>query len=180
MSELERRVRRLEDRVAIADLLARYANAVDDRDIALVGECFCEDGVFGRWNGTDRAEGREAVEQFYRERLAGTGPSFHYTHGAELSFESDDHARGVVTAHAEMSVGGRLLIAAFRYMDQYRRDPDSRWRFLERLTRFYYFMPHDELDHSYAAPHRITFPGPSMPADLPDELATWKLFTGMT
>ena len=178
MTELEQRIRRLEDRAAISDLLARYANAVDDRDISLVGECFCEDAVFGRWNGTDRAEGRAGVMQFYRDRLGGTGPSFHYTHGLDLEFESDDLARGVVTAHAEMSVDNRLLIAAFRYMDQYRRDADGRWRFLERITRFYYFMPHDELDGSYAARDRITFPGPPMPADLPDGLDTWKAFTG--
>ena len=45
MTDLGPRVRRLEDRFEIQDLVARYYNAVDDRDIELVGELFCADGV---------------------------------------------------------------------------------------------------------------------------------------
>ena len=67
--DMEARIRRLEDRAEIQNLHARYANAVDDRDLDVVADCFCEDGVFGRWGTDDRAEGREAVVQFYRDRL---------------------------------------------------------------------------------------------------------------
>ncbi len=143
-----------------------------------IADCFCADGVFGRWNGTDRAEGTEAIVQFYRDRLGGTGPSFHFPHAAEVHFDDDDHAHGTVTAHAEMSVDGRLMIAALRYMDRYRRDPDGQWRFAERFSRFYYFMPHDELDEHYGDAERITWPAPAKTADLPDELDTWKAFVG--
>lgn len=176
--DLSTRIERIESRLAIENLIARYATAVDDRDLETVGNCFCEDGVFGRWNGTDRAEGRGAIVQFYQDRLSGTGPSFHIPHGAEIEVHDVATASGTVTAHAEMSVDGRLLVAGFRYMDRYRRDDDGAWRFLERLTRFYYFMPHDELDSAYGRTNRITFPGPPQPADLPDGLETWKAFTG--
>jgi uncharacterized protein (TIGR02246 family) len=176
--DMEARIRRLEDRAEIQNLHARYANAVDDRDLDVVADCFCEDGVFGRWGTDDRAEGREAVVQFYRDRLGGTGPSFHYPHVAEIVFDDDDNAHGTLTAHAEMSVDGRLMIAGLRYMDRYRRDPDGRWRFAERYSRFYYFMPHDELDTNYGARDRITWPAPARPADLPDGLDTWKAFVG--
>ena len=176
MTDLEGRIQRLEDRNAILSLIARYYNAVDDRDIDLVGTLFCEDGVFGRWNGTDRAEGREAIMSFYRERLAAVGPSFHYPHAHLIEFESDDRATGVVTAHAELGIQHKMVITGFRYHDAYRRDPDGEWRFLQRLTRFYYFMSHEELHDHYEDPIRIRWPGEPMAADLPDGLDTWNAF----
>ena len=179
MEQLESRIRRLEDRVELADLIARYYNAVDDRDIELVGELFCEDGVFGRFNGTDRAEGREAIKQFYYERLGPIGPSFHYPHAQLIEFDDDDHATGVVTAHAEMGIQGKMVITGFRYQDRYRRDPDGAWRFLQRLSRFFYMMSHDELHDHYDDPIRVRWPGEPMAADLPDQLDTWKSFKGI-
>ena len=179
MVTLEERISRLEDRSEIIELAARYANAVDDRDIEAVGEMFCEDGVFGRYNGTDRAEGRDAIKAFYRERLGMVGPSFHYPHAHVIDFESESSARGTVTAHAEMGVADRLVITGFRYEDRYRKDSDGRWRFLQRLSRFYYMMAHDELDTAYSDPIRIRWPGEPMAADLPDPLDTWKQFKGI-
>ena len=176
MTDLERRIQRLEDRNAITNLLARYYNAVDDRDIDVVGSLFCEDGVFGRYNGTDRAEGRQAIIDFYHDRLGPVGPSFHYPHAIFIDFESDELASGVVTAHAEMGIEGKMVMVGFRYEDKYRKDPDGEWRFLERLTRFYYFMSHEELHDHYTDPIRIRWPGEPMPADLPDGLDTWKAF----
>jgi uncharacterized protein (TIGR02246 family) len=179
MSDLEERVQRLEDRNAILTLVARYYNAVDDRDIDLVGSLFCEDGVFGRYNGTDRVEGRAAIEAFYNERLGPVGPSFHYPHAHIIEFDSDTSATGVVTAHAEMGIQGKMVITGFRYQDKYRKDPDGEWRFLERLTRFYYFMSHEDLHDHYEDPVRIRWPGEPMPADLPDSLPTWRAFKGL-
>lgn len=179
MTDIEARLQRLEDRNAILDLIARYYNAVDDRDITAVGSLFCEDGVFGRYNGTDRAEGRDAIVAFYNERLALVGPSFHYPHAHLIEFQSDTQATGVVTAHAEMGVQDKLVITGFRYQDRYRKDPDGEWRFLERITRFYYMMTHDELHDHYSDEIRIRWPGEPMPADLPDGLDTWKRFKGL-
>jgi uncharacterized protein (TIGR02246 family) len=179
MDDLEQRVKRLEDRTEILNLVARYYNAVDDRDIELVGELFCDDGVFGRYNGTDRAEGRDAIKAFYYDRLSGVGPSFHYPHAHLIEFDSPDTATGVITAHAEMGIEGKMVMTGFRYEDRYRRDGDGVWRFLERLTRFYYFMSHEDLHHHYEDDVRIRWPGEPMVADLPDGLDTWKEFKGL-
>ena len=180
MTDLADRIARLEARTEIENLIAAYANAVDDRDIDAVGEMFCEDAVFGRYNGTDRAEGREAIKAFYHERLGLVGPSFHYPHAVHIEFESDTQAAGVVTAHAEMGVEGKLVVTGFRYQDKYRRDEDGTWRFLQRLSRFYYMMTHDELHDHYSDPIRIRWPGQPMAADLPDGLDTWKQFKGIS
>ena len=179
MSDVEARLQRIEDRFAILDLIARYYNAVDDRDIDAVGEMFCEDGVFGRWNGTDRAEGRAAIKQFYYDRLGMVGPSFHYPHAHLIEFQSDTMATGVVTAHAEMGVEDKLVVTGFRYEDKYRKDDDGRWRFLQRLSRFFYMMSHDEMHEHYSDPIRVRWPGTPMVADLPDGLDSWKRFKGL-
>lgn len=179
MTDIAARVQRIEDRIAILDLIARYYNAVDDRDIDTVATLFTEDAVFGRYNGTDRAEGRDAIVAFYYERLGMMGPSFHYPHAHLIEFESDTSATGIVTAHAEMGVEDKLVITGFRYHDRYRKDDDGEWRFLQRLSRFYYMMSHDELHDHYSDPIRVRWPGTPMPADLPDGLDTWKKFKGL-
>lgn len=179
MSDLEARIQRLEDRQAILDLVARYYNAVDDRDIDAVGAMFCLDGVFGRFNGSDRAEGRDAIVRFYNDRLSLAGPSFHYPHAHVIDFHSDIEASGVVTAHAELGVEDKMVMTGFRYQDRYRKESDGRWRFAERLTRFFYMMSHDELHEHYSDPIRIRWPGEPMAADLPDGLDTWKSFKGI-
>jgi len=176
MADLEARVRRLEDRAEILNLIARYYNAVDDRDIDLVADLFCEDGAYGRYNGTDRADGRDEIFTFYTERLKNAGPTFHYPHAHLIEFESDTRATGVVTAHAEMGVGDELILAGFRYHDRYRKDPDGVWRFEERLTKFFYFMTVEDLARHYSAPERLRWPRDPAPADLPNQLDTWKAF----
>ena len=56
---IEQRVQVLEDRLAIGDLLVRYAVLLDDRRFEEVGELFTEDGVFSSPNS--RTVGRAAI-----------------------------------------------------------------------------------------------------------------------
>ena len=70
--DLAARVRRLEDRWALADLVSRYAVAVDDRDWDAVGAMYARDSVFDSVLG--RFEGRDAVVEYYRERTESFGP----------------------------------------------------------------------------------------------------------
>lgn len=59
MTLLEDRVRRLEDRFEINDLLVAYAVLLDDRQFEAVGRLFTEDGVFASPNST--TNGRTAI-----------------------------------------------------------------------------------------------------------------------
>lgn len=168
------RIQRLEDRLDIAELIARYGIVLDNRDYAAVGELFTEDARFWQHVGDTDAHSRQGIVDFYRERLGHSGPSYHYHHGHVVEFDDDRSAHGIVTAHAEMGIEGRMILVGLRYHDVYVKGDDDRWRFAERETWFHYFMPADELPNRYSAEIRRTWPGAPLPADVPDSLATYQ------
>ena len=173
MSDAEERLQRLEDRVAIEELLARYANACDDRDMPALAACFATDFEFDSVAG--HSVGREAAMAYYHERLAMYGVTFHVPHTLVLEELGDDSARGVVTSHAEMEIGHELFVTAFRYHDHYVRE-DGRWRFRLRGVRAFYAMPLHEL-HGRLDEHRLRWPGTEpAAAALPEPLPTWADF----
>src|SRR5687768_2424685 len=117
--ELAYAVRRIEDRIAINELLARYSNAIDDRDMDVFADCFTEDFEFESVAGHSR--GRGAALEYYAERMGSCGFSFHVPHTLILDFLDGDTATGIVTAHAELQLEDRLFATAFRYHDTYQR-----------------------------------------------------------
>jgi hypothetical protein len=174
--DLNERLQRVEDRLAIQDLISRYGITLDDRRYNEVGELYTEDARF--WQhvpaaGTD-VRGRREIVEFYRQRLGNVGPSYHYHHGHIVEFIDARTARGVVTAHAEMGVEGRMVLVGFRYHDLYAKGIDDRWRFAERETWFHYFMPADELPARYSDEIRRTWPGEPLAADLPESLPSYQ------
>jgi len=171
-TELEARVRRLEDRFAIRELVARYSAAVDDRDVDAIVDCFTRDGAFvGQANRDTR--GSEAIRAYYRSRISRFGASFHYPHAFITEFDGDDDAHGVVSAHAEMAIAGEAVWTALRYHDRYRRE-EGRWRFAERSLRFWYFMKLSELPKGMAEELRVRVDGGLHPAELPESLPTYQ------
>jgi uncharacterized protein (TIGR02246 family) len=162
MSSLEDRVRALEDREAIRELVARYCFVIDDRDLEGIGDCFTVDGRFRSVDGKMDARGREAIMEQYHGRFEALGTGNHIAHQQviELDAADPDRATGTVSAHAELVRNGEVMIAAFRYADSYRRE-DGRWRFADRLLSFmYYLRPEDYVaylddrmrNHAYAEP----------------------------
>jgi hypothetical protein len=165
--ELARKVRRLDDRQQLAELISRYGMAVDDRDFNTIARLFAADGVF---NGV---QGRSAVVDFYRERLGAYTATTHYAHSWHFDFDCDDRARGAVNAHAELCIDGKTFRLSFRYLDRYVRS-DEGWVFQERAIRFRYVLPFDEVADGLADPLRVRWPGvPPRAADLPESLQTY-------
>ena len=166
MSSIEARLHQLETRAALADLVASYCAAVDDRDLDTLAGLFTPDGEFGHV-GEGSVRGREQIRDYYRGRLTDIPYSFHYPHTHTVEVHSTDAASGEVAAHAEM---GRVdlppLRAALRYRDDYRRQ-DGVWRFASRQIRFLYFAPADEIDAGRMGELRVRWPGSPRPADLP-------------
>jgi uncharacterized protein (TIGR02246 family) len=168
------RLRRIEARTEIDELITRYAMACDDRDLDALAECFTSDGVFVSVGG--RISGRAALVDYYTERFGHYGPSYHVPHRLVLDELGSDTARGVVLAHSELMLDGGLFVSAHRYRDVYRVE-DGRWRVAERACEFLYGAPlRDMLDLDHTAPRR-RWPGTEpVPADIPEGLATWTRF----
>jgi len=165
--EVAQRLRRIEDRFELGELISRYGVAVDDRDFDTLEAMYVEDSYF---NGIT---GRKAIMDFYRERGATYGPTYHYAHTWHFDFESDDAATGLVTAHAELSLNGKTLWLGMRYMDRYQR-AGGKWRFKARENKFRYVLPFEEMATAYGDRLRKRWPGTeNQPVDLPDQVATF-------
>ena len=123
---------------AIENLIATYADLVDDGDFAGVGGLLA-DAVFTGASGS--ARGAEEIEKMLRENVIvyddGTPRTNHVT--TNVAIEVDDDA-GTAAARSYFAVlqaaPGIALqaIASGRYRDRFERR-DGRWRFVERLVR---------------------------------------------
>jgi ketosteroid isomerase-like protein len=179
--DLEARIRRLEDRAAIGELVARYCLAMDDRDVAAIEALFTPDVWVYSADGVMEARGIDAAIALFRGRFAVLGPSNHFTHDRLVEFDVDepDRATGLVLAHAEMQRMGRPMLAAIRYHDVYRRQ-DGRWKIQERRLSFMYYVPTSEYLDAFGAglSHRMRAYEVPAPADWPENLPTWQSYYG--
>jgi ketosteroid isomerase-like protein len=178
---LEQRIRQLEDRVAIEELIARYCLAMDNRDLAAIERLFTDDTHVWSADGVMNCRGRAAAVDMFRGRFTVLGPSNHFTHDRIVEFDGTDpdRATGLVLSHAEMQRKGQPMIAAIRYQDVYRRCGGD-WRFAERGLSFMYYVPTAEyldalgpgLDRRMRAYDR------AVAADWPESLPTWQNYYG--
>ncbi|QIX25605.1 nuclear transport factor 2 family protein [Nocardioides sp. JQ2195] len=135
------------DRVALRDLVNRYAARVDDRDPAGVAALFTTDGVLttaappASLGPVDENRGQPAIEQAMAglESLVGT---FHAVTGEVFDPGPDaDSAIGRVAciAHHVNERGGELrdVAWAITYRDTYRRN-GSGWLFATRSAHLTY------------------------------------------
>jgi len=178
---LEERVRRLEDRTAIGELVARYCLVMDNREVEAIEALFTPDVRIWSADGVMDARGRPAAVEMFRGRFAVLGPSNHFTHDRIVEFDPVDHDRasGLVLAHAEMQRKGQPMLAAIRYRDLYQRC-EGRWRFRERGLSFMYYVPTAEYLDAFGAgvASRMRAYEHATPADWPEQLPSWQRFYG--
>ena len=179
-SDLAARVRRLEDRAAIHELVGAYGYTIDNRDIDALGELFMEDGVMMSLDGVMNARGRAAIIDLYKGRFSALGPTFHFTHDHALTFGSDpDRASGIIASHAEVTRNGETMLAAIRYHDDYcceRGRNGDRWRFAKRALSFFYYTPTAQYVEMMKSTLRQRAYGDQRPADWPENLDSWKQY----
>lgn len=176
-ADLAARIRRLEDRDALRELVGRYGFVIDNRDIEGLADLFTEDGVLQSQDGIMNARGRAAIVEMYKGRFAALGPTFHFTHDHAIRFDEHDPdaASGIIASHAEVTRNGETMLAAIRYHDRYRRDAGT-WRFAGRLLSFFYYTPVAEYIDAMKSPLRQRAYGDQRPADWPETLATWQRY----
>ncbi len=165
--DLARRVQRLEDRLAINDLIVNYATLLDDAQWDQLGQLFTTDGVFGSPHST--TTGRDAVVENFKVKHAPFTWTWHDPHGIAVEFDDDDHARGTVVGYAELGNADTTIVTSIRYLDDYRRE-DGRWRFARRTVLSVYGVSEDDRVAGGLRQHeRRRWPGrPSGVAELPD------------
>lgn len=147
-SDLETRVRRLEDLAAIAELKHTYAALCDDDyDADGLAELFTQDAV---WDGgvLGHAEGREAIREMFSR--AGERMPFAIHHVTNSRIELDgDRATGhwylwqpCVASGGEVAADDLALWMAGRYDDEYVRD-GGKWRFQRTRIQLRLLSPYD-------------------------------------
>lgn len=175
-ADLARRIRTLEDRAELRELIARYGIAVDDRDIDALTDLFTPDASFRSADGVMGASGRDAVIEQFRGRFAALKATNHIAHDQILELGADpDTAGGLVSSHAEVCRNGRAFVAALRYRDRYRRH-EGRWRFAQRTLSFLYYLPVEEYAEALGTRLRMRAYGDRRPADYPESLPAWRRY----
>jgi ketosteroid isomerase-like protein len=117
---------------AIRQLVARYAVAVDARDLDTLVGLFVDDvrvGVLGT--------GRDALRRSFDESLRGIGVSILNVGTHVIELVSDEKATGIVYCKGEIQDGSRWIHQAIVYEDLYRKSAGS-WYFARRVHRLFY------------------------------------------
>jgi hypothetical protein len=155
--DVEHRLRRLEDRAELQDLVVRYFLASDDDDAAALGECFVSDASFSV-SGALCGDSREAILAFIASERAKMGLTVHTPNYALFTFTDDKQATGLVGAHLELVLGGQSLFGAVRYRDSYVRH-DGHWRLRSRDMRVAHIAPWAEVGQALQSPTPVRWPG---------------------
>ena len=166
MPLLEERIRRLEDRAAIQDLVAVYFRAADDDDYALMAQCFTLDARFEA-SGFEDAAGRDGIVAVLKAARAGMGQTVHTPNYVHIRFDGADAAQGLVCAHLELGLGEATYFGAVRYIDQYARE-DGAWRIAVRAMKVVHMAPWSDVKTSLTIPLNVRWPGAEpLPSDFP-------------
>jgi 3-phenylpropionate/cinnamic acid dioxygenase small subunit len=123
----EARLRALEDRQAIADLVSRYASSQDDRRFGDYEDCFTEDVVLAFPWGT--VAGRSGLAERVRELLGSFSSTQHLIGNLQVELDGD-RARGRADFAVTMirADEGRFWHEVGFYRHEYRRTLAG-WRF---------------------------------------------------
>jgi len=126
------RIDRIESQLAIQQLVARYALAVDSRDIDTWLGLFVEDVDCGR-----RGKGREVLRQFIEPAVRNFYRSHHQLCGHVIDLVDEDHATGKVYCRAEHEYKDKWIVMSICYFDCYERR-QGQWYFTSRDEQHWY------------------------------------------
>jgi hypothetical protein len=132
------RLRHLEDREQILELMTAYGATLDRRDFAAFGQLFSEDAEYG--SGPAAARGRAAI-QAQLERIIGSNPSnlpapnFHLYFNPAIRIDGDTATATSLGAYTapDPATSNTRMVFFVSYQDTLVRR-DGRWLFQRRVT----------------------------------------------
>ena len=127
-TDLETRIRVLEDIEAIRKLKAKYFRCLDKRLWDEMADCFTEDAA-ADFGPDMQFQGRTAILQFLKQIILDSFLEVHQGHNAEIDIASDTTAYGIwelfnYLIHQESN--SRLLLGSF-YEDEYVKE-HGKWK----------------------------------------------------
>jgi hypothetical protein len=151
VTDLVDRIDRLEALDHIRQLAAKYALALDMRDMDAMVSLFPADVRVGKVNH-GRAALRAYMDTTLRSPFTGTS---HHIGGHIIEFDDSTHAHGVVYSKNEHETGDEWVIMQMMYVDDYLR-ADGRWYFARRLPLYWYAT---DLNKPPIGPNKMRWPG---------------------
>lgn len=133
----ENRIDRLESRIAIADLVHRYALNVRTRKGGESAELFTEDGIFETRDGVPgqrdaparyRLKGRDAIREYVAGQTTSGVTICPMIHNLIIELDGDDATSTCVMVGPMLGTDKRVM---GEYLDTFRRDGE--WRFASRI-----------------------------------------------
>lgn len=149
--DLAARLDRLESRDEIRQLAAKYALALDMRDMDAMANLFVPDVKVGK-HKRGRPALRDWLSDTMRRQFDGTS---HHVGGQIIEFTDADHAVGIVYSKNEHETGAEWIIMQMMYHDLYAR-MDGRWCFQQRQPLYRYAA---DLNKPSIGSRKIRWPG---------------------
>ncbi|MEV0890762.1 nuclear transport factor 2 family protein [Promicromonospora sp. MEB111] len=139
-------VQRLQDRIAIRELVDTYARGADRRDARLEASVFVDDGRVILFNGDpahndplDEIEGRDRLAETFASLIRQYEATTYLNGQSTVSFVGDDEADGetyCIAFHILNDQGETFLVTmSIRYLDRFVRTSDG-WRIATRRLIF--------------------------------------------
>lgn len=160
LAALRSQLQRIEARQQIQQLPARYAMAIDARDMDALSRLYVPDVDCGK-----RGRGRDLLRSHFEVATANFYRSVHQIVGHVFDLEDEVHASGRVYCRAEHEYGDKWIVAALCYFDKY-ACVNGEWLFSNREVDFFYCADHlerpQEVDFSRWATPEMRFSPPMM------------------
>lgn len=132
MSELEKRLKIMEDRAALESVLLKYYYAVDTlSDVDALVDCFTADAIFDVEDlGLEVYRGHDAIRKFFEGVFAETPHHCHHVSNFDVTRleENEASARGYVIGKAEGRNGIKVFVHCCYNIEYVRTDAGWKMR----------------------------------------------------
>jgi len=139
-TDIEARLRRLEDLQAIQQLFVDYGQHLDAGDVDAYAALFTEDGEL-KLGPLGKAKGREQIKAVMARSIEGlVGSSFHIVSSPTIRLEGDHASSEVMWTVVQRGADGKPVLPMIgRHRVELVRDADGSWRF--RVRRGFVDIP---------------------------------------